>query len=129
MEGSCLTFSTALAPARPSTCLHYNSTFVKQFQTNTITPRRGLSVKASTHKPTLSTNWDVSSYSKAPAWMPRFEELDTTNMLLRQRIIFLGSQVRTNLIKIWGFLIQLSFLLVPYSILLSLISVRLPLFW
>lgn len=76
-----------------STCLHYNSTFVKQFQTNTITPRRGLSVKASTHKPTLSTNWDVSSYSKAPAWMPRFEELDTTNMLLRQRIIFLGSQV------------------------------------
>ncbi|KAH0671545.1 hypothetical protein KY290_026968 [Solanum tuberosum] len=98
MEGSCLTFSTALAPARPSTCLHYNSTFVKQFQTNTITPRRGLSVKASTHnfstsKPTLSRNWDVSNYSKAPAWMPRFEELDTTNMLLRQRIIFLGSQV------------------------------------
>jgi hypothetical protein len=25
--------------------------------------------------------------------LPKFEELDTTNMLLRQRIIFLGSQV------------------------------------
>ncbi|KAM3286004.1 ATP-dependent Clp protease proteolytic subunit 3, chloroplastic [Capsicum baccatum] len=99
MEGGCLTFSTA----RPSTtCLHYNaSTFSKQFNTNSlpITPRRrGLSVKASTHnfstgRSTLSSNWDVSSYSKAPSWMPRFEELDTTNMLLRQRIVFLGSQV------------------------------------
>ncbi|ONK81707.1 uncharacterized protein A4U43_C01F32060 [Asparagus officinalis] len=27
--------------------------------------------------------------------MPRFEELDTTNMLLKQRIVFLGSQVDT----------------------------------
>lgn len=42
---------------------------------------------------TLSTNWDVSGVSSTPAWLPRFEELDTTNMLLRQRIIFLGSQV------------------------------------
>jgi hypothetical protein len=25
--------------------------------------------------------------------LPKFEELDTTNMLLRQRIVFLGSQV------------------------------------
>lgn len=94
MEGSCLTFSTV----RSSTCLHYNSTFFKQLHTNTIKPRRGLSVKASTHnfstaKTTLSSNWDVSNYSKAPAWMPRFEELDATNMLLRQRIVFLGSQV------------------------------------
>lgn len=106
MEGSCLTFSTV----RSSTCLHYNSTFFKQLHTNTIKPRRGLSVKASTHnfstaKTTLSSNWDVSNYSKAPAWMPRFEELDATNMLLRQRIVFLGSQVLTNFIKIsfWGF--------------------------
>lgn len=94
MEGGCLTFTTAWAPARASTCVRYNSTFVKQFHTNTIKPRRGLSVKASTHNfSTLSRNWDVSNYSKAPSWMPRFEELDTTNMLLRQRIIFLGSQV------------------------------------
>ncbi|XWS47589.1 hypothetical protein CRYUN_Cryun14cG0165100 [Craigia yunnanensis] len=47
---------------------------------------------------TLSSNWDVSDLSavtsvSAPAWFPRFEELDTNNMLLRQRIIFLGSQV------------------------------------
>ncbi|XP_016514398.2 ATP-dependent Clp protease proteolytic subunit 3, chloroplastic-like [Nicotiana tabacum] len=103
MEGGCLTFTTA--PTRPSTLFNYNPTITKQFYSNslpnTITHdkrRRGLSIKASTHnfstaKPTLSGNWDVSSYSKAPAWLPRFEELDTTNMLLRQRIIFLGSQV------------------------------------
>ncbi|XP_028804064.1 ATP-dependent Clp protease proteolytic subunit 3, chloroplastic-like [Neltuma alba] len=46
---------------------------------------------------TLSSNWDVDlcqNYSvPAAPWLPRFEELDTTNMLLRQRIIFLGSQV------------------------------------
>lgn len=66
--------------------------------------RSSLSVKASssfkTH--TLSSNWDVaaSNYS-APTWMPRFEELDTTNMLLRQRIVFLGSQV---LLKTFRFL-------------------------
>ncbi|XP_021296809.1 ATP-dependent Clp protease proteolytic subunit 3, chloroplastic [Herrania umbratica] len=47
---------------------------------------------------TLSSNWDVSDLSaltsaSAPASFPRFEEFDTTNMLLRQRIIFLGSQV------------------------------------
>ncbi|XP_059293391.1 ATP-dependent Clp protease proteolytic subunit 3, chloroplastic [Lycium ferocissimum] len=99
MEGGCLTFTTASAPTRPSTCLHYNSTFPKQFQANslpnTITRRRrGLSIKASSHNfSTLSGNWDVSSYTKTPSWLPRFEELDTTNMLLRQRIIFLGSQV------------------------------------
>ncbi|KAL3525504.1 hypothetical protein ACH5RR_013876 [Cinchona calisaya] len=32
-----------------------------------------------------------------PSWLPRFEELDTTNMLLRQRIIFLGSQAHFSL--------------------------------
>ncbi|GMN55615.1 hypothetical protein TIFTF001_024747 [Ficus carica] len=49
-------------------------------------------------RPTLSSNWDVaqnlcSATSSAPAWLPRLEDLDTTNMILRQRIIFLGSQV------------------------------------
>ncbi|KAK8532280.1 hypothetical protein V6N12_053725 [Hibiscus sabdariffa] len=41
-------------------------------------------------------NWDVygaSPLTSAPAWLSRLDELDTTNMLLRQRIIFLGSQV------------------------------------
>ncbi|KAK4776260.1 hypothetical protein SAY86_004948 [Trapa natans] len=48
---------------------------------------------------TLSSNWDicgggiVTSVTPSVPWLPRFEELDTTNMLLRQRIIFLGSQV------------------------------------
>ncbi|KAJ0985794.1 hypothetical protein J5N97_004150 [Dioscorea zingiberensis] len=44
---------------------------------------------------TLSEGWDVSGSVAGPSWMPKFEELDTTNMLLRQRIIFLGSQVDT----------------------------------
>ena len=47
---------------------------------------------------TLSTHWDVEfSHNNlsvpAPPLLPRFEELDTTNKLLRQRIVFLGSQV------------------------------------
>lgn len=50
---------------------------------------------------TLSSNWDVSSFSvdsvaQSPSRLPSFEELDTTNMLLRQRIVFLGSQVSTS---------------------------------
>lgn len=47
-------------------------------------------------RPTLSSNWlvshDLSAMTASP-WLPKFEELDTTNMLLRQRIVFLGSQV------------------------------------
>ncbi|XP_010528518.1 PREDICTED: ATP-dependent Clp protease proteolytic subunit 3, chloroplastic [Tarenaya hassleriana] len=47
---------------------------------------------------TLSSNWDVSGFSlgavtPSPSRLPSFKELDTTNMLLRQRIVFLGSQV------------------------------------
>ncbi|CAH2065708.1 unnamed protein product [Thlaspi arvense] len=47
---------------------------------------------------TLSSNWDVSRFSvdsvaQSPSRLPSFEELDTTNMLLRQRIVFLGSQI------------------------------------
>lgn len=56
-------------------------------------------LKSSSSKQTLSTNWDVfQDYSATSApWLPRFEELDTTNMLLRQRILFLGSQVSLSL--------------------------------
>ncbi|KAJ7962137.1 ATP-dependent Clp protease proteolytic subunit [Quillaja saponaria] len=52
-------------------------------------------VNTSFTRQTLSSNWGVSenySATSAPR-LPRFEELDTTNMLLRQRIVFLGSQV------------------------------------
>ncbi|KAK6927886.1 Clp protease proteolytic subunit /Translocation-enhancing protein TepA [Dillenia turbinata] len=61
-----------------------------------ISPRRKpLSVKASRSlKQTLSSNWDLSLINTTPPpVLPKFEELDITNMLLRQRIIFLGSQV------------------------------------
>ncbi|ESQ28697.1 hypothetical protein EUTSA_v10018911mg [Eutrema salsugineum] len=56
------------------------------------------SINLSGPRQTLSSNWDVSSFSvdslaQSPSRLPSFEELDTTNMLLRQRIVFLGSQV------------------------------------
>lgn len=41
----------------------------------------------------LSEGWDLSGSVAGTTWLPRFEELDATNMLLRQRIVFLGSQV------------------------------------
>ncbi|KAI4367026.1 hypothetical protein MLD38_022811 [Melastoma candidum] len=53
----------------------------------------------STSRRTLSSGWNtsgneaLSSVTPNVPWLPRFEELDTTNMLLRQRIIFLGAQV------------------------------------
>ncbi|KAK6128754.1 hypothetical protein DH2020_037509 [Rehmannia glutinosa] len=58
--------------------------------TSSVRSKRNLSVKALNDS--LSSKWDVSNYA-APSWLPRFEELDTTNMLLRQRIIFLGTQI------------------------------------
>ncbi|XP_039116209.1 ATP-dependent Clp protease proteolytic subunit 3, chloroplastic [Dioscorea cayenensis subsp. rotundata] len=57
------------------------------------------SIKASSRvdsTTTLSEGWDVSGSVARPSFLPRFEELDTTNMLLRQRIVFLGSQVDTD---------------------------------
>ncbi|KAL6952222.1 ATP-dependent Clp protease proteolytic subunit 3 [Sarracenia purpurea var. burkii] len=114
MEGGCLTFPRASAPSSPTSFISHGNFVLKQFQTNrhhlipTSTAcytlrspsrrRRSFTVKASneglsTRTKTLSTNWDVSTHTSSPSWLPRFEELDTTNMLLRQRIIFLGSQV------------------------------------
>ncbi|XAR51484.1 Endopeptidase Clp [Bertholletia excelsa] len=114
MERGCLTFTTATAPSRPTGFISHGAAVAKEFQANRLqllipTPtvycnpsrsrsRQPLSVKASasgfsTRRHTLSSKWNVSNYSAAPSWLPRFEELDTTNMLLRQRIIFLGSQV------------------------------------
>jgi ATP-dependent Clp protease protease subunit len=67
----------------------------------TTTRRRGaMSISASNNKSfeayarqTLASDWDIRSASAPPARLPRMEELDTTNMLLRQRILFLGSKV------------------------------------
>lgn len=83
--------------ARPPPCL-----VNKQFVFPDKRREKTICVKAlkSSHRKaaTLSSNWDVSDLSavtsvSTPTWFPRFEELDTTNMLLRQRIVFLGSQV------------------------------------
>ncbi|KAL5722115.1 endopeptidase Clp [Ranunculus cassubicifolius] len=91
-----LTFITS---SRPSSYLFSNGPLT-QFNLNPITPtttpslrRKPISIKAiQTSRKTLSSNWDLTTNS-SPQWMPTMEELDTTNMLLRQRIVFLGSQV------------------------------------
>ncbi|KAL4582465.1 hypothetical protein LXL04_007015 [Taraxacum kok-saghyz] len=105
MEKGCVTAALTTTPAallpqsffaqNPNTHLSLLHT---QSNTRRSKTRPSLSIKASSSfkTQTLSSNWDVptSNYSaSAPAWMPKFEELDTTNMLLRQRIVFLGSQV------------------------------------
>ncbi|XP_047328101.1 ATP-dependent Clp protease proteolytic subunit 3, chloroplastic [Impatiens glandulifera] len=111
MEGCCLTFATSSATTRPTNISSSNEgPGIRRLQINNRRQLISLSsssrsrrskraasavVKASRAqlKIPLSGNLDSSNYSTAPSWMPRFEELDTTSMLLRQRIIFLGSQV------------------------------------
>ncbi|XP_027078235.1 ATP-dependent Clp protease proteolytic subunit 3, chloroplastic-like [Coffea arabica] len=121
MERGCLGFTTAPAHSMPTTFPHPNNSFSKQFHQLVPSPsttvstikqnissksissrriRNGFSVRASKQAfsaassgNNLSSNWDISNYSAAPSLLPRFEELDTTNMLLRQRIVFLGSQI------------------------------------
>ncbi|MFQ6619436.1 hypothetical protein Gotur_000341 [Gossypium turneri] len=83
--------------AKPPPCLvNKNSLFTNKNRVkSTVKALRNSYPK----RATVSSNWNVSnlsplsSSSTTPTWFPRFEELDTTNMLLRQRIIFLGSQV------------------------------------
>ncbi|XP_022635821.1 ATP-dependent Clp protease proteolytic subunit 3, chloroplastic isoform X2 [Vigna radiata var. radiata] len=91
--------STSCIPLR-SKLKHKHALFDSQFPTSTASTKTRKTkplfiVNAS--RPTLSSNWLVSpqdfSASTASPWLPRVEDLDTTNMLLRQRIIFLGSQV------------------------------------
>ncbi|CAO2817263.1 unnamed protein product [Amaranthus hypochondriacus] len=106
MEMSTLTFTTQssstplnffnhglnlkqLKPSTPATISRTN-TFYSLNQTR----KRSVQVKAfngSFEHQILSSNWEITG-TTAP-YLPRFEELDTTNMLLRQRIIFLGSQI------------------------------------
>ncbi|XP_057522164.1 ATP-dependent Clp protease proteolytic subunit 3, chloroplastic-like [Amaranthus tricolor] len=103
MEMSSLTFATQPS----STPLNFFNHSLNQLKpsipsisvTNTFNSlnhsrKRSILVKAfngSFEHQTLSSNWEFTG-TTAP-YLPRFEELDTTNMLLRQRIIFLGSQI------------------------------------
>ncbi|THU71891.1 hypothetical protein C4D60_Mb04t06300 [Musa balbisiana] len=54
--------------------------------------RPSLRVAAAGCRMTLSEGWDMSGSTPGAFRMPRFEELDITSMVLRQRIVFLGSQ-------------------------------------
>ncbi|KAL8472677.1 hypothetical protein ACS0TY_029770 [Phlomoides rotata] len=113
MEAGCITFTTATStPLRPaasaflrrgtpsfrqsrSKCQQlfqirrYNYSSISQ---NTSSRENKGSLVVNALKQSLSSKGDLSNYA-APSWLPRFEELDTTNMLLRQRIIFLGTQI------------------------------------
>ncbi|KAM7524256.1 hypothetical protein LguiA_014158 [Lonicera macranthoides] len=115
MEKGCLSLTTSSPSSRPSIFFNNNGVFQsKQFkpshhssiptisESTQITRRRRkpLSIKASNNdnfeasiRQTLASNWDVFNYSAPPTRLPRLDELDTANMLQRQRIIFLGSQV------------------------------------
>jgi hypothetical protein len=42
---------------------------------------------------TLSSNWDLSERLRRPSSFPSDDHIDTNDMLLKQRIVFLGSQV------------------------------------
>ncbi|KAH6784664.1 CLP protease proteolytic subunit 3 [Perilla frutescens var. hirtella] len=108
MERGCLTFAAASSTPPAAAFVHRQTPSFRQshdrcqqlvrisaanfssISQNTDNSRGNMSAKAL--KQSLSSKWDVSSYA-APSWLPRFEELDTTSMLLRQRIIFLGSQI------------------------------------
>ncbi|XP_043701707.1 ATP-dependent Clp protease proteolytic subunit 3, chloroplastic [Telopea speciosissima] len=91
MEGA-LMFTSA--PARPSCFAHgiFNQFHLNSTSSSTLR-RKPISIKAAanSYRKSLASDWNVSN-STGP-WMPRLDELDTTNMLLRQRIVFLGSQV------------------------------------
>lgn len=120
MEKGCLSLTTSSSSSRPSIFFNNNGVFQsKQFKPShhssiptTTTPtiskstqitrrrRKPLTIKASNNdnfeastRQTLASNWDVFNYSAPPTRLPRLDELDTGNMLQRQRIIFLGSQV------------------------------------
>ncbi|CAK8542679.1 unnamed protein product [Lathyrus sativus] len=74
---------------------HNNNIFHSQIPTLNLSTKRRTTI-LNAIRPTLSSNWLVSddlSAKTASPWLPNFEELDTTNMLFRQRIVFLGSQV------------------------------------
>eukprot|EP00262_Sarcandra_glabra_P003620 TRINITY_DN14368_c0_g1_i1.p1 TRINITY_DN14368_c0_g1~~TRINITY_DN14368_c0_g1_i1.p1 ORF type:complete len:319 (-),score=68.75 TRINITY_DN14368_c0_g1_i1:612-1568(-) len=91
-----LSFTTT-SPS-PVTHCHYKPPSLSHFRSiknPTPTPKKPkISIRAvKNERNTLSSDWNLSN-SYGP-WMPRFEELDPTNMLLKQRIVFLGSQVDT----------------------------------
>lgn len=44
----------------------------------------------------LSESMESGSISTGPSWIPKLEDLDNTNMFLKQRIVFLGTQVDDN---------------------------------
>ena len=102
-----LAYATAASTSRPDCFFHGGFSrsqcpaLITNFNTSRRASRKPVSLVSAFNRQTLSSNWDVCENYSATAtatataapWLPRFEELDTTNMLLRQRIIFLGSQV------------------------------------
>ncbi|KAG0455173.1 hypothetical protein HPP92_024465 [Vanilla planifolia] len=70
--------------------------------TPSLTPQRSIVGRtrdslATSGRRTLSEGWDLSRTVAVSSRMPKLDEMDPTNMLLRQRIVFLGSQVDIEL--------------------------------
>ncbi|KAK1321347.1 hypothetical protein QJS10_CPA03g00489 [Acorus calamus] len=94
---TCLAASSSSFPSPPHRDLSSSPSWTRQPQLKPLKRRPTVAVKAASKSfsgKTLSEGWGLSEASVGP-WMPRIDELDTTNMLLRQRIVFLGSQVDT----------------------------------
>ncbi|PWA43865.1 hypothetical protein CTI12_AA531720 [Artemisia annua] len=102
MENCCVSAAyTSSSPSLlyPKNPLPLNTHFIHKNTRPSLSIKAASSFKTLNNNSTLSSNWDVvGPTSAAPAWMPKFEELDTTNMLLRQRIVFLGSQYILSLL-------------------------------
>ncbi|XP_062211830.1 ATP-dependent Clp protease proteolytic subunit 3, chloroplastic-like [Phragmites australis] len=89
------TAAMAALPPHPCTSSSPSSLFIAPNLSVLRTAPRVAAVRASSAQPTLSAGWELFGQSAASpaARKARLEELDTTNMLLRQRIVFLGSPV------------------------------------
>lgn len=94
-------FTSHFTVSTPFNHSHGANSSSNAFRIRKSVPVVKASLNSSSLRHTLSGNWDVLdnySASSAPS-LARFEELDTTNMLLRQRIIFLGSQAISRTIS------------------------------
>lgn len=91
MEGEAAMATITAPPCSSPSCMFLTPSYCS----SRSAPRTAIRSSAAAARQTLSSGWDLSGLSGArpAARKARLEELDTSNMLLRQRIIFLGSPV------------------------------------
>ncbi|KAJ4806716.1 ATP-dependent Clp protease proteolytic subunit [Rhynchospora pubera] len=72
-----------------------NRTLVRSTQRVSIKAMAKAKGTSHSSRRTLSSNWDLSERLRRPTSFPSLDQLDTNDMLLKQRIVFLGSQVES----------------------------------